>query len=1257
MPNKVELHNSFIETNGEKFRIANEKYDILLAFSPDYGFAIERFCNKQGEREVEYVTYSQPFAAIKPAEQEEEDPNAKLNEFNNSISIEKDGSKQYVVKDKWSFIDAVATEELQGNVPVLKLTAKACNSDCIQVLNFLVFPKTSVIRYWFDLENPTDSEASYFVVPFAMNLSVDDEKDTYDACYLYGAACAYTYGKMVRQGLRGGVDSMKVAVGSGMNYHRVPMVIFEREEDPKDGIMFEMDCLMPWGFTAEKRRTEITLTSVIENCHDVRVASNGSVSTPIITVATYAKDMDNLMVELYSWQYEYMWDYTNNDYFAKFRDQCADYPWVYCSRVLNEQYAYRVVGMDLLSSKLLMKSGIDINWDDAGWSSFPGWPTDDYMSVFQNTYEGPDHRLSTRYLNKTGLKRLIWFARRPSLGILGTKEGAWGEFEWRTDGIGAFPDLYTHWRFMNRVKTYLEGGLNRSFHTCSGGGSYAFSFDIQRYGNYHYASDSGFGPCKLYYYSYFTVADRFGDLLPGLGGHNVANDGSHMWTNTPRVPFGYTPEHAYSGLATCGLTGSNTEEHFEKIREDKEIYDWLKANGLVGRWMYMFHPGVYGDKEIYYQQRTSRDRLRACLIIRRTPKGRVVVYPKGLISDQTYTVSFERSDLVFQKSGAELMEEGIVLKNVAPRELVYFNLQNSPARRKNANIPVVKNVVCAEECNVGMTGMGIYWSAEAKDVRYYEIARNGEVINTVAKLKYYFDNECDLKENPVYTVRAIGFADTVGEWVEAKKLSSILPVYSTLGSHGVDMNKSNWTAETSTDLKNFTPMQWTEAAFPGADLGGTPNQEGGIEGLYEGGQCAKIGRGWAQASPDCYCVRTFTVPQSGNVTLTGRAVKEWYHNEYGCDVEIFVMHNEETLVPITTLKCGDVDGISYNQTLDVKKGDVLRFIVGKCDPDKNNNTHYEKDANIIGWNTIIAYNGDAAGHTDFSVRINCGGDNYTDQSGRVWAKDCYCTGGNAYSTEKDIDALYKTAKTGDVEYKVPVPNGVYAVRLMFAETELQYANERFMTININGSTVETGMDIIHDVRGKDKPYSKVYRYIVPNENGEIDITLVNNALINGIEIVPENDDVIHVNCGSEDFVDWAGFVWNKDRYFTGGEAISEKCDDFRQAAPTLYDRALYLTGRKGDDITYQIPVKESIYSVQLKFTELELENENERPMDIYINNIKVKENFDALAYSMEKPMSADIRFDDVSSANGKITVRIVAKGNNPAIIRAIEIDS
>ena len=1254
MQNKIELHGSYIVVNNDKFELANDKYILKLSFSENFGFCLDSFCNLQGIRPVEYIKTSQPFSPIKPQEIETEEK--KTDVFDNSAKAQNNNQAQYTdAIDKWSFLGAVANEIMHGGVKALELTATAYKSDCKVTLHLLSFPKTSVVRYWFDIENTTEEEKSYFILHCNLSLNIDDPADTYNAYWFRGAHGGYEFGKRFSQGMRN--SAQKINIGGGMCWDWVPMIIYERENGPRDGVMFEMDCICPWNLQSEFSNYSLLLKMVFQNCHDLKVNSGDTISTPVMTIATYAKDMDNLMVELYDWQYEYMWDYKNNDYFAKYRDNVPAYPWIYCSRVLNEQYGYRLICMDLFGDEMRAKAGIDIGWDDAGWSSFPGWPDDDYMSVFQNTYEGPDHRLSTRALTKSGMKRLLWFAKQPSLGILGTKEGAWGEFEWRTDGIGGFPDLHSHWRFVNRVKNYLGGGLKRSFHTCHGGGTYALNFDIQRYANYNYASDSGCGPYRTYYYSYFTVPDSFGDSLPHHGGQFTAKDGSQCWAiDEPRDKLAYHPDHARSGLALCGLTGPNTEKNYTLIREDTELYDYFKQKGVAGRYSYLFHPGVYGDKEFYYPQRTSRDRLHACIIIRRRPEGRVVIYPKGLLENAEYTVSFEISDATFTKSGAELMEEGIVLKNVAPRELIFFNMTDSPSKRRSAPSDIT-NAVAKKECNVGVTGIGVYWSSDQNTSRYYEIARNGEIIGTTAKSKYYFDRNADLKENPQYSVRAIGYGDAVSPWTDATLLSDSMPVYSTLGSHSEDMYKSNWSAETSTDLKNFTPMKWVNAKYAGADLGGTPNQEGGIEGLYEGGQCAKIGRGWAQASPDCYCVRTFTVPQDGNVTLTGRAVKEWYHNAYGSDVQIFVMHNEETLVPITTLKCGDVEGISYNQTLDVKKGDVLRFIVGKCDADKNCNTHYEKDANIIGWNTIIAYNGDKAAHTDFSVRINCGGDNYTDQSGRVWAKDCYCTSGNAYTTEKDIDTLYKTAKTGDVEYKVPVPNGVYAVRLMFAETELQYANERFMTVNVNGSTLETAMDIIHDVRGKDKPFSKVYRYIVPNENGEIDITLGNNALINGIEIVPENDDVIHVNCGGEDFVDWAGFVWNKDRYFDGGEAIAEKCEDFRQAAPTLYDRALYLTGRKGDDITYQIPVKEGIYSVQLKFTELELENENERPMDIYINNIKVKENFDALAYSMEKPMSADIRFDDVSSVNGKITVRIVAKGNNPAIIRAIEIDS
>ena len=54
MQTKVELNNSFIIVDEKNFKIGNEKYDISLSFSLDYGFAIERFCNKQGNPEVGY---------------------------------------------------------------------------------------------------------------------------------------------------------------------------------------------------------------------------------------------------------------------------------------------------------------------------------------------------------------------------------------------------------------------------------------------------------------------------------------------------------------------------------------------------------------------------------------------------------------------------------------------------------------------------------------------------------------------------------------------------------------------------------------------------------------------------------------------------------------------------------------------------------------------------------------------------------------------------------------------------------------------------------------------------------------------------------------------------------------------------------------------------------------------------------------------------------------------------------------------------
>lgn len=92
------------------------------------------------------------------------------------------------------------------------------------------------------------------------------------------------------------------------------------------------------------------------------------------------------------------------------------------------------------------------------------------------------------------------------------------------------------------------------------------------------------------------------------------------------------------------------------------------------------------------------------------------------------------------------------------------------------------------------------------------------------------------------------------------------------------------------------------------------------------------------------------------------------------------------------------------------------------------------------------------------------------------------------------------------------------------------------------------------------------------------------------------------------------------------------------------------------DFSYKIPVRNGIYSVQLKFAELSLTSPETSPIDISINGIIMKKNYDPIRSADEAPMSADIRFDDVSSQNGSITIRVKSASEKPAILRAIEVD-
>lgn len=147
-------------------------------------------------------------------------------------------------------------------------------------------------------------------------------------------------------------------------------------------------------------------------------------------------------------------------------------------------------------------------------------------------------------------------------------------------------------------------------------------------------------------------------------------------------------------------------------------------------------------------------------------------------------------------------------------------------------------------------------------------------------------------------------------------------------------------------------------------------------------------------------------------------------------------------------------------------------------------------------------------------RINCGAtNNYTDSNGNLWLADQALTEGNTWGAVggnmisraiKTIPGtpspeVYRSERYGVDHYEFKVPEGLYTVRLHFAENF--YSNcepgQRLFDITANGTTSK-GFDPVKDAGGFARPTVQRFSGIAP-ENGMITIR-VGKGFINGIEI-------------------------------------------------------------------------------------------------------------------------------------------------------------
>ena len=146
-----------------------------------------------------------------------------------------------------------------------------------------------------------------------------------------------------------------------------------------------------------------------------------------------------------------------------------------------------------------------------------------------------------------------------------------------------------------------------------------------------------------------------------------------------------------------------------------------------------------------------------------------------------------------------------------------------------------------------------------------------------------------------------------------------------------------------------------------------------------------------------------------------------------------------------------------------------------------------------------------------AIRIKAGiTKKMTDSLGNEWLPDQGFVGGQTYQitdveiSHTKVPELYLSERYSMTAFSLPVPNGKYRVKLMFAEvySGISAPGERVFSFDVQGHEFND-FDIWKKAGGPNKAY--VESVNVEVTDGKLDITFtpqVENPKINAIEIVP-----------------------------------------------------------------------------------------------------------------------------------------------------------
>ncbi len=318
------------------------------------------------------------------------------------------------------------------------------------------------------------------------------------------------------------------------------------------------------------------------------------------------------------------------------------------------------------------------------------------------------------------------------------------------------------------------------------------------------------------------------------------------------------------------------------------------------------------------------------------------------------------------------------------------------------------------------------------------------------------------------------------------------------------------------------------------------------------------------------------------------------------------------------------------------------------------------------------------------VRILAGSptERSVDRFGTEWMGDRYFAGGDQNvvrfgSQERAVrhplilgapdQTLFRTFRTGDFSYQIPLPPGKYEMRLYFSEVVLTMGdygegaeNQRVFDVNLNGRPLLPFFDIFSDA-GADTADIRIFENVSPEPDGFLRLAfrpVREMAWLNAIELIPNSTGKalpLRIVARNTNYTDRRGSFWGSDRCFVGGRATSDGKEPTGTEDPELF------AGQRYGHFSYRLPVAPGKYTLRLLFAETFFGPTNRgkggvgsRVFNVYCSGLGILKQFDIFKEAGENRAVEKVFHGITPNAQGRIDLMFEPVVNY-AIVQAIEL--